>query len=140
MPSRSWPSSGSRGREPRRPAQALETARLALGLSVGQLWLDYVGLGGNRPLGALKGFLDGRSPLSDHDHDMVTQALNEHFADRAANHPLAYADELPSGAGAALTRRPPQSGRPGRGPTVAETRAANRHGCRRRQIQGPPPR
>ncbi len=27
---------------------------------------------------------------------MVTQALNEQFADRAANHPLAYADELPS--------------------------------------------
>ena len=77
-------------------AQALETARLALGLSVAQLWLDYVGLGGNRPPGALKGFLDGHSALSDHDHDMVTQALNERFADRAANHPLAYADELPS--------------------------------------------
>jgi hypothetical protein len=75
-------------------AEALETARLALGLSVAQLWLDCFGLGGNLGPRALEGFLSGRTAVNDYEHDVVTQALNERFADRAADHPLAYADEL----------------------------------------------
>jgi hypothetical protein len=75
-------------------AEALETARLALGLSVAQLWLDCLGLGGNLGPRALAGFLSGRAAVSDYEHDVVTQALNERFAERARDHPLAYADEL----------------------------------------------
>jgi hypothetical protein len=66
-----------------------------LGLSMSQLWLDYLGLGGNLPPAAIGAALSGRRHLGDHDHDILVQALNEHFLDLAQNHPLAYADELP---------------------------------------------
>ena len=76
-------------------AAALEAARDMLGLPLPQLWLDYLGLGGNLPPAAIGAALHGHVGLGDHDHDMLVQALNEHFVDRAQNHPLAYADELP---------------------------------------------
>ena len=76
-------------------ALPLEAARGMLGLSVLQLWVDYVGLGGSLRPAAVRAALSGRLPLSDHDHDVLVQALNEIFSDRGENHPLAYADELP---------------------------------------------
>jgi hypothetical protein len=76
-------------------AIALEAARDMLELSLPQLWLDYLGLGGNLPPAAIGAALSGRVGLGDHEHDVLVQALNEHFIDRAQNHPLAYADELP---------------------------------------------
>lgn len=74
---------------------ALEAARDLLGLPLTQLWLDYLALGGNLPPAAIGAALSGRGGLGDHDHDVLVQALNERFVDRAQNHPLAYADELP---------------------------------------------
>ena len=74
---------------------ALEAARDLLELPLAQLWLDYLALGGNLPPAAIGAALSGRSGLGDHDHDLLVQALNERFVDRAQNHPLAYADELP---------------------------------------------
>jgi hypothetical protein len=74
---------------------ALEAARNMLGLPLAQLWLDYIGLGGNLPPTVIGAALSGRVGLGDYDHDMLVQALNERFIDRAQNHPLAYADELP---------------------------------------------
>jgi hypothetical protein len=76
-------------------AAALEAARDVLGLSLPQLWLEYLGLGGNLPPAAIGAALQGRVGLGDHDHDVLVQVLNEHFIDRSLNHPLAYADELP---------------------------------------------
>ena len=76
-------------------ATALEAARDMLGLTLAQLWLDYLALGGNLPPAAIGAALSGRVGLGDHDHDLLVQALNEYFIDRAQNHPLAYADELP---------------------------------------------
>ena len=76
-------------------AVALAAAQHMLGLSVAQLWLDYLGLGGNLPPAAIGAALAGAITLGDHDHDVLVQALNERFIDRAENHPLAYADELP---------------------------------------------
>ncbi len=74
---------------------ALEAARDMLGLPLAQLWLDYFALGGNLPPAAIDAALSGRDGLGDYDHDVLVQALNERFTDRAQNHPLAYADELP---------------------------------------------
>jgi hypothetical protein len=73
----------------------LEAARSMLGLTVLDLWVDYFGLGGNLPPAAISAALSGRLELSDHDHDVLVQALNEAFVDRNENHPLSYADELP---------------------------------------------
>ena len=73
----------------------LEAARARLGLPLAQLWLDYLALGGNLLPATVGAALSGGGGLGDHDHDVLVQALNERFVDRAQNHPLAYADELP---------------------------------------------
>ena len=45
------------------------------------------------PVGAILGYLD----VSDHEYDIVVHSLNELFAERHQNHPLAYArDSSPS--------------------------------------------
>ena len=74
---------------------ALEAARDMLGLSRYELWVDYLGLGGSLPPAHVNAILDGDADVDDHDHDVLVHALNEHFVDRAQNHPLPYADELP---------------------------------------------
>lgn len=70
-----------------------------LGLPLHQLWLDYLGLGGCLLPGAIGGFLASSGDVSDYDHDLLAQALNEHFLTKGENHPLAYADELRPPAG-----------------------------------------
>jgi len=70
-------------------------AGLALsGLTYEQLWVSYVGLGGMRDHDQLQASLEGKSPLSSYEHDLVAQALNDHFTERGQNHPVAYAHEL----------------------------------------------
>jgi hypothetical protein len=77
-------------------AEILEAARLRLEMSAPQLWVDYVSLGGSLSPLCIQGYLNGRGLISDHDHDILVQALNERFADFGGDQPLAYADELPS--------------------------------------------
>lgn len=74
---------------------ALEAARDMLGLSLLDLWVDYVGIGGSLNEEGVNAALSGRSSLSVLDHDLLVHALNERFVDRDENHPLAYSDELP---------------------------------------------
>lgn len=64
-------------------------------MSLDALWLDYFGLGGSLRRTQIGSFLAGERLISDHDHDMLVQALNERFLDRGEDHPLDYADELP---------------------------------------------
>lgn len=75
-------------------ASSLEAARSMLGLTVRELWVDYMRLGGNLSLPAITAALSGRGGLREHDHDVLVQALNEVFLDRGEDHPLSYADEL----------------------------------------------
>jgi hypothetical protein len=77
-------------------AVALEAARSLLGLSVDDLWVDYLALGGQLMRSDVDAFLSGSRAVDDHDHDLIVHALNERFVDREADHPLAYADELTS--------------------------------------------
>jgi len=73
-------------------------AGLALSdLDVGQLWTAYVGLGGSMTTAELIDALAGRLALSGHEHDVVAQALNEHFIGCGHDQPVAYAEELDAG-------------------------------------------
>lgn len=63
------------------------------GLTFAELWVDYVGLGGSLPHSEIRAFMEGRRSISDYNHDLLAQALNEHFLDSGADHPLPYADE-----------------------------------------------
>jgi hypothetical protein len=70
-------------------------AGLALsGMSYERLWFDYLGLGGTFGLKSLIAVLQGEREISAHEHNMIAQALNEHFTERGHNHPVAYAHEL----------------------------------------------
>ena len=73
---------------------ALDAAKGMLGVSLDALWLDYFGLGGSLRRTQIGAFLAGEQSISDHDHDVLVQALNERFLDRGEDHPLDYADEL----------------------------------------------
>ncbi len=72
---------------------AIATARRELTMTVTELWLAYISVGGNQPLPALQGWLAGATEIPDRDYDFLVQALNDGFADRGENHPMAYSDQ-----------------------------------------------
>jgi len=68
----------------------LEAAREQLDISLGDLWGSYFALGGSSSLAAVGRHLAGDDQMSDVQHDVLVQALNERFQDRDMNHPVAY--------------------------------------------------
>jgi hypothetical protein len=77
--------------------ESVMTLRTGLALSdisIPALWGSYLGVGGAMSLDHLVDTLRGTEAVSDHEHDMVAQALNDHFLDQGLNHPVPYADEL----------------------------------------------
>lgn len=67
-----------------------ETRRDA-GLSEPDLWLRYFALGGMRSPVDVRSYLQGTAVPTDHDHDVLAQALNERFGELGRNHPVLYA-------------------------------------------------
>jgi hypothetical protein len=65
-----------------------------LDLGMDDLWLRYVGMGGDLPLAGLDGFFGGLSDLAEHDYDRLVQVVNEIFMDRDEDHPVPYSDEI----------------------------------------------
>jgi hypothetical protein len=63
-------------------------------LDLDQLWAGYVGLGGAMSHGELRAALDGSREITDHEHDTIAQALNDHFTAKGQNHPVSYSDDL----------------------------------------------
>ena len=75
------------------PGSSLRAGFSLSDLELPELWLAYVGLGGSLGEDDLEAALRGTLPLSDHEHDMIAQALNDYFTERGQDHPVAYADE-----------------------------------------------
>jgi hypothetical protein len=73
---------------------ALRTGLALSSIGIRTLWWSYLGVGGAMSLDHLLDTLRGTQEVSDHEHDMVAQALNDHFLDQGLNHRVAYADEL----------------------------------------------
>jgi hypothetical protein len=63
-------------------------------LDFDQLWASYVGLGGAMSHSELQAVLEGSRDISDHEHDTIAQALNDHFIVKGQNHPVSYSDDL----------------------------------------------
>jgi hypothetical protein len=72
----------------RSPARLLDTARQMAGLDFGQLWLDYIALGGNCLPEHLTELLRGERPMPQIDYDILAAALNERFAEVGFGHPI----------------------------------------------------
>lgn len=70
----------------------LDRARLDAGLTHGELWLRYFGLGGMSTALQVEAFCCGALSPSAHDHDVVAHALNERFVELGGNHPVAYSE------------------------------------------------
>jgi hypothetical protein len=75
-------------REPAR--DLLDVYRQEVGLSHRELWLRYFELGGMSTGFELEALVIGVITPSDHDHDVIAQALNERFVELGRNHPVAY--------------------------------------------------
>ena len=74
----------------------LEQARQLVGLSVEQLWYNYIALGGTHSPNAFKSGLRDATTLSAHEHDVIAHAINERFMDAGGNHPVPYRSSSPS--------------------------------------------
>ncbi len=61
--------------------QAVEAARLHTGLSVQELWLRYLALGGAGDAFDVDGYLQGLMPLEGFQEDVLAQAVNEALED-----------------------------------------------------------
>lgn len=72
------------------PDASLDVARLQLGMSMMDLWVEYFALGGNLDAHSLGGYLRGERDVTNAQHDMIAHALNETFQDRGLDSPIAY--------------------------------------------------
>lgn len=79
----------------RRQTEAVRSARRTLGISMWQVWLDYVSIGGSLSPATIEMFLCDQEGLDDHDFDLIVQTFNERFMDRQQDHPIAYSSDLP---------------------------------------------
>lgn len=75
------------------------------GMTFDQLWLRQVSIGGDMSAMELEAYVLGLLRLDAHHHNVIAQALNEHFLDRGERHPVGYA----------LVTRSARGGYPGHG-------------------------
>jgi hypothetical protein len=59
------------------------------GLTVDDLWLRYVGLGGTALPHEVERFMQGEEPPPDQ-HNVLVHALNERFVEMGGDHPVPY--------------------------------------------------
>lgn len=64
-----------------------------------ELWAGYVSMGGNLTQSDVLAAMFRDLPIRAHDHNMIAQALNEHFIDVGLNHLVPYHDQLDHGGG-----------------------------------------
>jgi hypothetical protein len=79
---------------PHARASILRAAQEDLGITLYEVWVGYIGVGGDAPLLEVRAWLAGAVEPGDHDHDLMAQSFNDRFTDRGLNHPVAYVDAL----------------------------------------------
>jgi len=67
-----------------------EAARQQAMLSLDDLWIRYLGLGGGATQVEMKGYVEGTTNPSSHEHDVLAHALNERFMDMDMDSPVPY--------------------------------------------------
>lgn len=77
------------------PSAAVLRAGLAMSeLDMNHLWVAYLTLGGTMTLDELTEVLRGEREISSHEHNLLTQGLNDDFTARGQNHPVPYAEDV----------------------------------------------
>lgn len=77
-----------------RSASVLRAGLAMSQLQLGELWAAYAGLGGTMSAGEVEAVLRGEREPTAYEHDVLAQALNDHFTERGQDHPVPYADDL----------------------------------------------
>jgi hypothetical protein len=67
-----------------------EAARQQAMLSFDDLWIRYLGLGGEATHDEMRGYVEGTARPSSHEHDVLAHALNERFMDMDMDSPVPY--------------------------------------------------
>jgi hypothetical protein len=75
-----------------RGRQQLEAGLIRSGLTYQELWWRQVAVGGDASPLELEAYLLGLLELDPHQHDLIAQALNEHFLDLGQDHPMPYSE------------------------------------------------
>jgi hypothetical protein len=68
----------------------LQDGYRASGLSLTELWLGYITIGGNAAQIEVEAYLTGALIPDPLQHDILAHSLNEHFADQGLNYPVNY--------------------------------------------------
>ena len=89
----------ARSRTAWRPAMSGPPAGFSLsdgwdlsGLTLSQLWLRYLAVGGTASQTQVGQYASGQVRPDKHQHNMIAHAINEHFTDRGEDHPVSYQD------------------------------------------------
>jgi hypothetical protein len=75
-----------------RPTRRIEECRKRAGLSLSDLWLGYLALGGNLAAADLGRILSGNLPVAQGDYDRLAAALNDHYMSLGGARALPYSD------------------------------------------------
>jgi len=81
-------------------SRRMDTARLRAELTVSDLWLRYVAMGGTGDAFDVDGYLQGLVPLDTYQQDVLAQAVNEALDDRYRAYSVPLSTPRPGDAGA----------------------------------------
>ena len=62
------------------------------GLPLAELWLRYLAMGGTASPTLVAAYTRGQLHPDAYQHNMIAQAINEHFSDLGEDHPVSYQD------------------------------------------------
>jgi hypothetical protein len=62
------------------------------GLTLTELWLRYLAIGGSASRVGLRAYARGLARPDSHQHNIIAQAINEHFIEQGEDHPVSYQD------------------------------------------------
>jgi hypothetical protein len=74
------------------PDLSLEDGLSLSGMSMNELWIRQVSVGGTAGSLETEAYILGLLTPDPHQYDVLAQALNEHFVERGQDHPVGYWD------------------------------------------------
>ncbi len=79
-----------------RPGQkySLYQGAVMSGLSYEEIWTRQAVFGGTAGRLEVEAYVLGLLDPDPHQHDLIAQAINEHFLEQGGNHPVAYSTEV----------------------------------------------
>lgn len=80
---------------PHEPRLDLAAGMTRSGMSFYDLWLRQISVGGDAGVVEVEAYVLGLLSIDDHQHDVLAQAINEHFVDEGGDHPVGYSIDRP---------------------------------------------